>query len=65
MTARSTILRDRMASVAPSMAWREWGPSAVRQWRFRHWDEIRRRTEPPKVSLLANPFSSLFNRVPG
>ena len=41
MTLRSTMLRERMAAVLPEMPWMAKSSWAVRQWRLRHWDEMR------------------------
>lgn len=47
MIRRVTMSRERIASVAPSIPCRACGPSAVRQWRLRHCEEIRVRMLPP------------------
>ena len=65
ITLRPTTLRDRMASAAPSMDARANSPSAVRQWRLRHCEDMRVRVVPPNGMRFARPLSSRFNNAAG
>ena len=65
ITLRSTTFRERKASVAPAMLWMANSSRATRQCRFRHWDEMRVRTAPPKGIRLAKPESSRLSNAAG
>ena len=65
ITLRSTTLRERMASSAPSTAFSANSSSAMRQWRLRHCEDMRVRIVPPNGMRLARPLSSRFSSAAG
>ena len=59
------MLRERYAFVAPGMLWIENSSFATRQCRFRHCEEMRVRTAPPKGIRFASPESSRLSSPAG